>query len=156
MILLYHLSNTFLKALSWQWSQLTNTDLLPGNVANEKDGEMELWLLIAPKLVTAVALSRPLGKLGGLMICRLSREQLPETFLEALWVDRDVLASIWGVLSVSLSASVSPRSFVSSSEPSESLSRLLSDSAGDSSMIERNDILISILLTTKPYSTEGC
>lgn len=57
---------------------------------------------------------------------------------------------------MSLSASVSPRSFVSSSEPSESLSRLLSDSAGDSSVIERNYILISILLTTKPYSTEGC
>lgn len=35
---------------------------------------------------------------------------------------------------MSLSASVSPRSFMSSSEPSESLSRLLSDSAGNSSV----------------------
>lgn len=59
-------------------------DLLPGSVANVKEGDTVLWLLSAPELVTVVAVSRLLGKLGGLMICRLSREQLAETFVEDL------------------------------------------------------------------------
>lgn len=104
--------------------------MLPGSVANVKDGDRVLWLLSAPELVPVVGV-RP-GKLGGLMICRLSSEQLAERFEE------DALVSFRGVLSASLSASVSPRSFISSSEPSESLSRLLSDSAGDSGVTERN------------------
>lgn len=49
-----------------------DVNLLPGSVVNVKEGE----------LVTVVAVSRLLGKLGGLMICRLSREQLAETFVE--------------------------------------------------------------------------
>ncbi len=77
-------------------------------------------------------------------------------------MDEGALASFRGVLSASLFISASPCSFISSSEPSESLSRLLSDSAGDSSVTignrerEQNDILISIPLTTKPYNTDHC
>lgn len=113
---------------------LENKDLLPGSVANVKDGDGVLWLLSVPEWVIVVGVSRLLGKLGGLMMCRLSREQLAEMFegdFRGL-----ALACFRGVLSASLSASVSPRSFISSSEPSESLSRLLSDSAGNSSMTQ--------------------
>lgn len=135
---------------------LENKDLLPGSEANVKDGDGVLWLLNAPELDSVVGVNGLLGKLGGLMIWRLSREQLAERFDEDFWVDNDALAGFRGVLSASLSASVSPRSFMSSSEPSESLSRLLSDSAGNSSVTEgkrekeQKQILISILLTTKP------
>lgn len=101
-------------------------------MANVKDGDRVRRLLSAPELFTVVAFSRLLGKLGGLMICRLSREQLAERF------ELELLEDALGVLSASLSASVSPCSFISSSEPSESLSRLLSDSAGDSSVTEAN------------------
>lgn len=94
-----------------------------------------LWLLSAPELVTVVGVSRLLGKLGGLTIFRFSREQLAERFKD------DALASFMGVLSASLSASVSPRSFISSSEPSESLSRLLPDSAEDSSVTQGKNMI---------------
>ena len=43
-----------------------------------KDGDGVLWLVNAPELVSVVGFSRLLGKLGGLMICKLSREQLAE------------------------------------------------------------------------------
>lgn len=52
--------------------------LLPGSEANVWD--VVLWLLIAPELVSGVEDRRILGKLGGLMICRLSREELAERF----------------------------------------------------------------------------
>lgn len=53
-------------------------------MAYVKAGDMALWLFSAPELVTVAVVSRPLGKLGGLMICRLSREQLAERFGEDL------------------------------------------------------------------------
>lgn len=49
-------------------------------MANVKDGDRVLQLLSAPELVTVGAVSRLLGKLGGLMIGRLSRELLAEIF----------------------------------------------------------------------------
>lgn len=58
--------------------------MLPVCVANVKGGDRVLWLLSAPELVTVLGVSRLLGKLGGLMICRLSREQLAERFEEDL------------------------------------------------------------------------
>lgn len=94
-----------------------------------KAGERAPWLLRAPGPVTVVAGgSRALVRLGGLRICRLSREQLLELLEEDLErVDEEALGSL-GVLAASLFASVPPRSFTPSSEASESLSRLLSDS----------------------------
>lgn len=49
-----------------------------------KDGDRVLRLLGAPELVTVGAVSRLPGKLGGLMIGRLSREHLAEIFEEDL------------------------------------------------------------------------
>ncbi len=53
-------------------------------MAKVKGGDRVLWLLSAPELVAVAGLSRLLGKLGGLMICRLSREQLAERVEEDL------------------------------------------------------------------------
>lgn len=107
-------------------------------MANVKDADTVLHLLSAPDLVTLGALTRLLGKLGGLMIGRLSRELLAEIFEGDLRVDEDALVSFRAVLSASLSTSASPLSFTSSSEQPESHSRLLSNSAGDSSVTMGN------------------
>lgn len=104
--------------------------MLPGIAENVKGGVKGLWLLSAPEPVTVMGgLSRLLGKLGGLMICRLSSEELVERSKEGEeWtVDVEALDSFRGVRSASLSASVPFRFFISSE--SESVSRLLSDSA---------------------------
>ena len=114
--------------------------LLPGSVVSVKDEDGVLWLLRAPELLSLLGVSRLLDKLGGVMTCRLSREQLAERLEEDLRADSGALAGFRGVLSASLSASVSARSFMSSSEPSESLSRLLSDSAGNSSVTDEKQV----------------
>lgn len=60
------------------------------------------------------------------------------------------MVSFRGAFSASLSPSVTPRSMASSSEPSELLSRLLSDSAGDSSVTQETESKMTELLV---YST---
>lgn len=65
------------------------------------------------------------------MIGWLSGEQSAEMFKEGLCVDNN-LGGFRGVIFAFLCACVSLCSFISSSEPSEPLSRLFSDSAGDS------------------------
>lgn len=85
---------------------------------------------MAPELDTVLVVSRLVDKLGGPVISKFRRAA--ERLGEDLWVDLWALASFREVLSVLLFASVSLLSFISSSEPSESLPRLLSDSAVES------------------------
>lgn len=109
---------------------------LPGRVANVKDGDCVLWLLDAPEVVTVAEPSELVCRLGDLIPCRSSREQLAESLMGDLSDDKTALPRFRGVLSASLFASVSPHSFISSTESSESVSRLLSDSAGDFSVTD--------------------
>lgn len=104
--------------------------LLPGIVAKVKDGDrVLLFLLNVPVLVVEV--SKPLGRLGGLVICRSSGEQLAERFEEHLYIGTDALAGFRRVLSALLSAPVLMYSMISSSEPLDSLSESTGD-FGDS------------------------
>lgn len=108
-----------------------------------KDGDGELWLLSDPELVRVVEVHR---LTEGLMIGRFSRGELVERFEEDLGGDSDTTESQGPPM-----ACVSLCAFISSSEPTESLSRLLSDSAGQR---ENNELPVLKNKTYKRYETK--
>lgn len=90
---------------------------------------MTLLALATPELLTAVVPRRLPGELWGLASGWKDKE-LPDGMFEGdLKRDKDASLRVHGVLSASLSTSIPARSFPSFSEPSESLSVLLSESA---------------------------